>query len=144
METIIELRKIKKIYDLGEYQVHALKGVDLTIKKGEFVAVMGASGSGKSTLMNIFGCLDKCTEGEYLFENKNINSLNSDEYANIRNKKIGFVFQGFNLLPRTTALENVELPLFYSRDHEKKDFKELAKNALTRVAPRREALSSTE
>jgi len=94
---------------------------------------MGASGSGKSTLMNIFGCLDKATSGEYLFENRNIISLTSDEYANIRNKKIGFVFQGFNLLPRTTAIENVELPLFYSRSHEKKDFKELAKNALTRV-----------
>ncbi len=133
METLIELKKIKKTYLLGDFSVHALNGINLNIKAGEFVAIMGASGSGKSTLMNILGCLDQATEGEYYFENINMNTLKKDQFAGFRNGKIGFVFQGFNLLPRTTAIENVELPLFYDRTSEKKDFKKLASTALERV-----------
>ena len=133
MRKLIVLKNIKKEYRLGEYSVHALQGIDLIINSGEFVAIMGASGSGKSTLMNLIGCLDQATEGEYFFEDKNIDSLKKDDYADIRNKKIGFVFQGFNLLPRTSALENVELPLFYDRSDEKKDYKSMATEALTKL-----------
>ncbi|MBN2545169.1 MAG: ABC transporter ATP-binding protein [Spirochaetes bacterium] len=133
MQRVLELKDLKKNYYMGDYIVKALHGINLKIDRGDFVAVMGASGSGKSTLMNILGCLDKPTEGDYFFENKNINLLNDDEYAEIRNNKIGFVFQGFNLLPRTTAIENVELPLFYDRKKEKKNFKELAASALKKV-----------
>jgi len=133
MQSVLELKNLKKYYHMGDYTIKALQGINLKINKGDFVAVMGASGSGKSTLMNILGCLDKPTEGDYFFENKNINLLKDDEYAEIRNGKIGFVFQGFNLLPRTTAIENVELPLFYDRKKDKKNFKELAAAALTKV-----------
>ncbi len=110
---IIEAQEITKIYRLGDIDLHALGGVSVTIGKGEFVAVMGPSGSGKSTFMNILGCLDKPTDGKYLLEDTDIGGLNRDELAAIRNKTIGFVFQGFNLLPRTSALENVELPMLY-------------------------------
>ena len=113
--------------------VKALQGIDLTIHRGEFVAVMGASGSGKSTLMNIIGCLDPPTSGNYYFEDVNINALSRNEYADIRNQKIGFVFQTFNLLPRTSALENVELPLYYDRKDRVTDPKEKAIQALNRV-----------
>lgn len=111
--AIIEAQEITKVYSLDDIDVNALNGVSLTIGKGEFVAVMGPSGSGKSTFMNILGCLDKPTNGKYLLEDIDIGNLERDELAGIRNKKIGFIFQGFNLLPRTSAIENVELPMLY-------------------------------
>jgi putative ABC transport system ATP-binding protein len=131
--TVIKMERITKLYDSGEIAVKALKGIDLTVKRGDFIVIMGSSGSGKSTLMNIMGCLDRPTSGEYLFEDVNVNDLCPNERADIRNKKIGFVFQGFNLLPRTSALENVELPLFYDRTGHVKDIKKRAMEALNRV-----------
>ncbi len=111
--VLLETQEITKTYKLGEIALHALNNVSLRIGKGEFIAIMGPSGSGKSTFMNILGCLDRPTSGRYLLEGVDVAHMNRDELAGIRNKKIGFVFQGFNLLPRTSAMENVELPLLY-------------------------------
>ena len=110
---VIELDHIHKTYAMGDVEVHALRGVSLTIRQGEFVAIMGASGSGKSTTMNIIGCLDRPTRGSYILDGQDVSELSKDERADIRCQKIGFVFQGFNLLSRTSALENVELPMLY-------------------------------
>ena len=119
--AMIELKGIKRIYQLEEVTVRAIRGLDLSVEEGEFVSVMGPSGSGKSTLMNILGCLDKPSEGTYFLDGIETSKANSDEFALIRNKKIGFVFQGFNLLARTSAVENVELPMFYDRSRKDKD-----------------------
>ena len=110
---IIQLDHIHKVYTMGDVEVHALRGVSLTITQGEFVAIMGASGSGKSTMMNIIGCLDRPTRGTYILDGEDVSQMSKDERADIRCQKIGFVFQGFNLLARTSALENVELPMLY-------------------------------
>ena len=115
MKPVIQLEGISKMYATGSVQVHALRQVSLSILPGEFVAIMGASGSGKSTMMNILGCLDRPTSGRYLLDGIDVSALDRDELADIRNQKIGFVFQGFNLLSRTSALENVELPMIYQR-----------------------------
>jgi putative ABC transport system ATP-binding protein len=114
-ETAIVVQEVHKYYELGETRVHALRGVSTQIARGEFVAIMGASGGGKSTFMNILGCLDQPSSGRYLLEGIEVSSLSKKELATIRNHKLGFVFQGFNLLSRTTALENVELPTLYAR-----------------------------
>ena len=113
-KALIKIENIWKIYEMGTEKVHALRGVDLEISQGEYVAVMGPSGSGKSTLMNLIGCLDTPTRGEYHLNGRLVSSMNDDELAYIRNKEIGFIFQTFNLLPRASALRNVELPLIYN------------------------------
>jgi putative ABC transport system ATP-binding protein len=132
MEPVIQVKGLVKIYVLGEVEVQALRGVSLSIEKGEFVAVMGASGSGKSTFMNILGFLDRPTRGLYELDGISGEKLSRDELAEIRNRKIGFVFQGFNLLKRTSAVENVELPLIYSRKHGTSQ-REMARKALSQV-----------
>lgn len=132
-EAVIRTERVTKIYDSGEVQVEALKGIDLVINPGELVAIMGASGSGKSTMLNILGCLDYPSSGDYFLDGIHVNDLDRDQLADIRNRKIGFVFQGFNLLARTTAFENVELPLLYSRQQESGDLAQLTRQALERV-----------
>ena len=132
MEPLIQVQDLVKVYSLGEVDVIALQGVSLSIDRGEFVAIMGASGSGKSTFMNILGFLDQPTSGQYLLEGINGENLSRDELAEIRNRKIGFVFQGFNLLSRTSALENIELPLVYAGASPSQR-KEMAQKALSEV-----------
>src|SRR5450432_1440787 len=129
---VIKTQDLAKVYEMGSEQVHALRGVDLEIRKGEYVAIMGPSGSGKSTLMNLIGCLDSPSSGKYWLAGRLVSDLDDDELAYIRNKEIGFVFQTFNLLPRATALHNVELPLIYNGTPSE-DRLEKAKKALERV-----------
>ncbi|HEY9852849.1 MAG TPA: ABC transporter ATP-binding protein [Leptolyngbyaceae cyanobacterium] len=132
MANMIWMERIRKTYYLGETQVPILKGIDLAIEEGEYVAIMGASGSGKSTLMNIIGCLDRASDGYYFLEGRNLTTLTNDELAYIRNQRIGFVFQQFNLLPRATALENVMLPMVYA-GISKAQRRRRAEEALSRV-----------
>lgn len=131
--TIIEVSSLKKNFQVGEMTVQALKGINIKIQKGEFVAIMGASGSGKSTMLNILGCLDKPTAGDYKLDGISISELNKNELAELRNEKLGFVFQSYNLLTRTSALENVELPLFYNDRIKSRERKERAMAALESV-----------
>lgn len=133
MKKLIEIINLKKDYYVGEVTVHALRGVEMVVNEGEFVAIMGASGSGKSTMLNIIGCLDKPTEGEYILDGIGISSLSKNELSNLRNRKLGFVFQTYNLLPRTSALDNVELPLLYNKSVKTRDRIERAKAALESV-----------
>ncbi len=132
-KILIEVKNLEKIYRSGEIELHALNGVSLSIKAGEFVAIMGASGSGKSTFMNIVGCLDSPTHGEYYLDGIDVLKLNRDQLAELRNKKIGFIFQSFNILSRTSAIENVELPLLYSNKINSKERREKAFAALKSV-----------
>ena len=132
MSHLIEVRNIYKIYNPGENEVRALDGVSLTVDRGEFVAIIGQSGSGKSTLMNMLGCLDVCTSGQYLIDGQDVSNLSDDEFSEIRNNEIGFIFQGFNLIPSLNALENVELPLIY-RGMGREERRRLSTAALIRV-----------
>jgi putative ABC transport system ATP-binding protein len=131
--SLIRVAGVTKDYWIGRNRVHALRGIDLEVAPGEMIAVMGASGSGKSTLMNILGCLDTPTDGEYFLDGERVNELSGNALADLRNRKLGFIFQGFNLLARTTALENVELPLLYDRSGRRRDTAALARDALRNV-----------
>jgi len=133
-KSIIRLDNIKRRFQVGDETVHALRGVSFTINEGEFVTIMGSSGSGKSTLLNILGCLDTPTEGEYYLDDIAVSTMNKDERSTLRNRKIGFVFQSYNLLAKTTALENVELPLLYNPAFGAKERKEKAQKALESVS----------
>jgi putative ABC transport system ATP-binding protein len=130
---LIQLKELTKTYHMGEIEINALRGVTLAIAEGEFVAVMGSSGSGKTTLMNILGCLDRPSSGQYLLENQDITKHNDDQLAAIRNRKIGFVFQSFNLLARTSAQENVEMPLLYGPHKSRQEKNKIASSLLERV-----------
>jgi putative ABC transport system ATP-binding protein len=130
---VIQIEGVRKTYKMGDNDVHALRGVDLYAERGEMIAIMGASGSGKSTLMNMLGCLDTPTAGSYWLDGTRVDGLSRNQLADLRNEKLGFVFQGFNLLARTSALDNVELPLLYDRKHRWKNTTELAGRALQRV-----------
>jgi len=131
--SVITVSGVKKVYRMGSNEVFALRGVDLDVAAGEMIAVMGSSGSGKSTLMNILGCLDVPSEGRYVLDGVRVDGMSRNQLADLRNQKLGFVFQGFNLLARTSALDNVELPLLYDRTGQKRDTKALAAQALARV-----------
>ena len=133
MNDIIKIEQLRRIFQVGIEEVHALKGVSFTIRTGEFVSIMGASGSGKSTLLNILGCLDRPTSGEYFIDGIAVSQRSKDELSTLRNRKIGFVFQSYNLLARTTALENVELPLLYNNTVSTKERRERAIHALEQV-----------
>jgi putative ABC transport system ATP-binding protein len=133
MNEIIKITNLKRDFIVGEETVHALRGVSFSIQEGEFITIMGTSGSGKSTMLNILGCLDTPTEGEYLLDNISVKNMSKNERALLRNRKIGFVFQSYNLLPKTTALENVELPLIYNTTINAKERIERAKAALESV-----------
>jgi putative ABC transport system ATP-binding protein len=140
MSAVIQLNGIHKKYQTGDVEVHAVRGVSLKIETGEFVAIMGASGSGKSTMMNILGCLDRPTDGQYLLDGIDVSGLNRDRLAEIRNEKIGFVFQGFNLLSRTSAVENIELPTLYShKGFSRQEQFDKAMNALEMVGLKQRA-----
>jgi putative ABC transport system ATP-binding protein len=132
-KRIIEVENLKKDYYVGEVTIHALRGINMEIREGEFVAIMGASGSGKSTMLNILGCLDKPTSGKYLIDGLNITGMTRNELARLRNRKLGFVFQSYNLLPRTTAYDNVLLPLLYNSGIKARERKEIAMHALEAV-----------
>jgi len=133
MGAIIETHGLSRTFQVGDIAVRALRDIDLSVESGDFVAIMGASGSGKSTFMNLLGCLDTPSAGSYLLDGVRVDGLSRNQRADIRNRKIGFVFQGFNLLARTSALENVELPLFYDRENHTRDHRKAAIEALTRV-----------
>jgi putative ABC transport system ATP-binding protein len=130
-DWVIEAHNLTKVYQMGEVEVHALRGLSIQVERGEAISIMGPSGSGKSTLMNIIGCLDRPTSGEYILDGERVSDLKDDQLASIRNSKVGFVFQVFNLLPRATALANVELPMRYAGVARKR--KEKAREALTAV-----------
>jgi len=132
-DTIISVKNLIKIYRMGDVEVHALRGVNVSIRQGDFVAILGKSGSGKSTFMNILGCLDIPTRGEYLLDGVAVSSLSKDQLASLRNRKIGFVFQSFNLLSRTSAIENVELPLMYNKKITSGEMHERSVSALEAV-----------
>jgi putative ABC transport system ATP-binding protein len=133
MSTIIQIQDLKREFRMGDEIVRALKGINFNVNKGEFVSIMGSSGSGKSTLLNILGCLDQPSDGTYQIDNYSVKNLSKNELAEIRNKKIGFIFQAYNLLPRTTALENVELPLMYNTSVSAKERRDRALDALNKV-----------
>lgn len=142
--NVIEITGLGKVYTMGTNEVHALVDVDLKIAEGEMVAIMGASGSGKSTLMNLLGCLDRPTSGSYVLDGERVDRMDKRELADIRNRRLGFIFQGFNLLARTSAQENVELPLLYDRSGKKRDIAAAARESLERVGlgDRRDHLSN--
>ena len=132
-KKVVNVKDVMKTYQMGEVQVHALRGLSMSVEKGEVVAIMGPSGSGKSTLMNILGCLDRPTSGTYILNGENVEEMEDDQLAEVRNRQIGFIFQSYNLLSRSTAVSNVMLPIRYRRNNGHGDPAELAKNLLTRV-----------